>query len=264
MSGGLDGLEIGDAYDGLICGKENGNAFSRRTRRLRTLSARINLASPVPLAENTGVMVSYEDKLNANTAWAIREGSRHFENDSSVHRALRRITKRLDELQIPYALAGGMALFLHGYRRFTEDVDILVSAESLNKIHANLEGLGYVSPFEGSKNLRDTVDGVRIEFLVQGQYPGDGKPKEIAFPNPQVCAEEIDGIQCLNLPTIVQLKLASGTIPSRLRDLGDVQELIRTLHLPENLVTQLHPSVQASYLELWKAVAHAPPDPHDQ
>ena len=47
----------------------------------------------------------------------------HFEKESAVHQALRKITRRLEELGISYAIVGGMAMFLHGYRRFTEDVD---------------------------------------------------------------------------------------------------------------------------------------------
>jgi len=33
---------------------------------------------------------------------------------------------------------------------------------------------------------------VRIEFLVSGQYPGDGKPKPVAFPDPADVAVKID------------------------------------------------------------------------
>ena len=63
------------------------------------------------------------------------------------------------------------------------DVDILVTREGLSVIHAKLDGLGYVPPFSGSKNLRDAEHGVRIEFLIAGEFPGDGKPKPVAFPN---------------------------------------------------------------------------------
>src|SRR6185437_12999138 len=111
---------------------------------------------------------------------------------------------------IPYAVAGAMAFFGHGFRRFTEDVDILVTREGLRTIHDRLEGLGYVPPFTGSKNLRDTERGVRIEFLVAGEYPGDGKPKPVAFPDPAGAGVEIDGIRYLRLPTLVELKIASG------------------------------------------------------
>jgi len=140
-------------------------------------------------------MIAYETQLNQDLRWALQEGSMHFEEASAVHRTLRRVVKRLDELGVSYAVAGGMALFLHGFRRFTEDVDILVTKDGLRLIHEQLEGLGYVAPFQGSKNLRDADTGVRIEFLVTGEYPGDGKPKPVAFPDPAAVGVERDGVR---------------------------------------------------------------------
>jgi hypothetical protein len=161
----------------------------------------------------------------------------------------------LSELNIPYAVAGGMAMFFHGFRRFTEDVDILVTREGLDRLHQELEGLGYVPVFPGGKNLRDADSGVRIEFLVTGDYPGDGRPKPVAFPDPEQAAIERDGIRCLNLPTLVELKLASGmTAPARLKDLADVQELIRLLRLPADFADQLQPFVREKYTELWQTM----------
>ena len=86
----------------------------------------------------------------------------------------------------------------HGFRRFTEDVDILVTRDGLKAIHAHLEGLGYVPPFTGSKNLRDTEHGVRIEFLIAGEFPGDGKPKPVAFPGPRAgrCRDQRRSLFC--------------------------------------------------------------------
>ena len=43
-----------------------------------------------------------------------------------------------------------------------------VTPDQLQEIHRRLDGLGYLPPFAGSKNLRDTEYGVRIEFLVTG------------------------------------------------------------------------------------------------
>jgi hypothetical protein len=206
-------------------------------------------------------MIVYEQRLNQDVWWAFQEGSMHFEKASAVHNALVKIARRLDELGIPYALAGGMALFFHGYRRFTEDVDILVTREGLVEIHARLEGLGYLPAFEGSKNLRDTESGVRIEFLLAGDYPGDGKPKPVAFPNPEGVSEVIEGVRCLRLPQLVELKLASGTAPGRRKDLGDVQELIRLLSLPEDFALQLNAAVQDLYRELWQEVQNSPSPP---
>jgi len=207
-------------------------------------------------------MLTYEEQLNRDVRWAFREGSMHFEKESAVHKTLARIAHRLDELGIPYAVVGGMALFFHGFRRFTEDVDLLVTLEGLQEIHRRLEGLGYLPPFTGSKQLRDTDTGVRIEFLVTGDYPGDGLPKPVAFPDPARVGVEIEGLRILQLPQLIDLKLASGmTNAGRLKDLGDVQELIKVLGLPRDLAVQLHPFVQEKYKDLWEAVQTSRSEP---
>src|SRR5437016_826887 len=105
----------------------------------------------------------YERELDKNLDWAVHEGGAHFEGRSAVQKALVAITRRLDELGIPYALAGAMAMYLHGYRRFTEDVDMVVTEDGLKQIHQHFLGRGYRPLFAGSKNLRDTEFGVRIE-----------------------------------------------------------------------------------------------------
>ncbi len=197
----------------------------------------------------------YEKRLDGNLTWALREGSMFFHGSGAVQEALRRITSRLNDLGIDYAVVGGMALFLHGFRRFTEDVDILVTREGLRQLHEALEGSGYRPPFPDSKNLRDTENGVRIEFLVAGEYPGDGKVKPVAFPDPKSAAMERDGINLLNLPTLIELKLASGmTGRGRLKDLADVQELIKLLALPQALADKLDPYVRDAYDDLWQSV----------
>ena len=185
----------------------------------------------------------------------MTQGSLFFEDRGKVQESLQRITKRLNDLGIPYAVVGGMAMYLHGYRRYTEDVDILVTKDGAQKIYEALEGRGYVRPFANSKNLRDTESGVKVELLLTGGFPGDGKPKPVAFPDPSVVADTIHGIRCINLPTLVQLKLASGmTAPDRLKDLADVQELIRMLELPQTFGDSLDPYVRPKFDELWTSV----------
>ncbi|MBI3926133.1 MAG: hypothetical protein HY319_11370 [Armatimonadetes bacterium] len=199
----------------------------------------------------------YEQLLDQGGEWALEEGSLHFEKESAVHRTLREVIRRLEELGVPYAVVGGMAMFLHGYRRFTEDVDVLVTPGGLEVVHRELIGRGYRPLHEGSRHLRDTERGVRVEFLVTGGYPGDGKPKPIAFPDPLTASIELDGVRVLALPQLLELKLASGmTNPGRLKDLADVQDLIRKLDLPADL--NLHPSVLPKYQELWSAVRDFP------
>jgi hypothetical protein len=190
---------------------------------------------------------------------AMRQLGRFFMGDDPVHVTLRKIATRLDQLRIPYAVAGAMALNAHGFQRATLDVDMLVTPEGLKRIHESLEGLGYVRPFAGSKNFKDTETTVRIEFLIAGQFPGDGKPKPVVFPDPAAVAVEIDGVKYLGLPTLLELKLASGmSNAGRLKDLGDVQELIRVLKLPRDVGATLNPYVRGKFEELWDGVANSP------
>lgn len=198
--------------------------------------------------------VAYEERLTREMRWALSEASLFFEGKGAVQETLRKMARRLNELGIPYAVSGALALFAHGYQRFTQDVDVLVTAEGLRAVHRGLEGLGYVPPFTGSKNLRDTESGVKIDFLVSGQFPGDGKPKPVAFPDPAAATIEKDGVKYLNLPTLIDLKLASGmTEPGRMKDLSDVMELTKFLDLPRQFSDRLSPFVREKYMEIWQA-----------
>lgn len=223
-------------------------------------------ATPNPVTELPDLEVEvtgwipFEQRLNQNSRWALNEGSLFFQDHGAVQQAMRRITLRLDELNIPYAIVGGMALFQYGFRRFTEDVDLLVTPAGLQMIHENLTGRGYLESFAGSRSLRDTEHGVKIEFLLTGGFPGDGKPKPVAFPDPTQVYVERDGRKYVPLTTLIELKLASGMTNSRrLKDLADVQELIKALKLPMEFADGLHPYVQEKFRELW-----APSDPGDE
>ena len=101
------------------------------------------------------------------------------------------------------------------------------------------------------KKFRATLKNVPLKIITSGEYPGDGKPKAIRFPDPASVAVEINGIQTLKLEKLVEFKLASGaTGLGRRRDLGDVQDLIRILGLDANFAEQIDASMRALYLEL--------------
>ncbi len=183
-----------------------------------------------------------------------REAARFFMSKSNVHRALERLVDRLTRLNIPHAIVGAMALNAYGYQRTTSDVDVLVRREGLEAFKGAFLGRGYLERFPGSKGLRDTVQNVKIDVLLTGEYPGDGKEKPVAFPDPAVAAVGGERFALLPLEVLVELKLASGmTAPHRLRDLADVIELVRVNDLPRELSESLDPYVREKYLELWQA-----------
>lgn len=201
-------------------------------------------------------MRAYEPR--GRSIWQVlREGDALFSQQGDVYEALRRLAKRLEDEGISYALIGGMALISHGYRRYTEDVDILLTGEGLAAFREKCVGRGYVPAFAGAqKTFRDTASNVRIEIITTGEYPGDGKPKPVAFPDPSQASIERDGIRIIQLERLLELKLASGlSAPHRLRDLADVQDLIVALSLPLDLADQLDASVRDEYRRLWRTSA---------
>ena len=187
------------------------------------------------------------------------EGLRYFMGEGTLNKTLARLANDLDERGIDYIVIGAVALLAHGYPRFTEDIDLVMTRDGLQKFHEELVGLGYAPAFPGArKRLRSTTDGVSIEVMTTGEYPGDGKPKSVSMPEPAVAATEIDGIKFVTLEKLIELKLASGiSAADRLKDLADVQELIKIRKLGAEFALHLDSYVREKYLELEKAVRNS-------
>jgi hypothetical protein len=183
-----------------------------------------------------------------------------FMGNDSVHAALLKLVKTLDEMQLPYAIVGAMALNEYGYRRATVDIDILLTSDALQRFKRAWLGRGYVEKFPGSRGVRDTEHSVTIDVLIAGDYPGDGKPKSVRFPDPADVAIRGDRVALLPIAKLVELKLASGMSSiHRARDLSDVVELIKHAQLARELADDLDESVRGKYLEFWDALQT--PDP---
>ncbi len=183
---------------------------------------------------------------------------RFFMGLDEVHNAMRKLCVTLEADGTPYAIAGAMALNAHGYRRVTTDGDVLITRDGLAAFKAKHLGRGWVEQFPGSKGVRDAEFSVKIDFLLSGDFPGDGKPKSVSFPDPTV-ATSGDGVMVLPVICMVELKLASGlTNADRMKDLADVQELIRAARLPLALEKELDPMVRAKYSEIWHATKREP------
>lgn len=58
----------------------------------------------------------------------------------------KKVSAFLDEHKVPHAVAGGMAVSIHGHPRMTKDVDILVASSALTTIKL----LGKTSAISGS------------------------------------------------------------------------------------------------------------------
>lgn len=195
----------------------------------------------------------------SSPAEAYAEGLRFFRGKGMLNDALRRLAADLDQNGIEYVVIGAIALNQYGYRRFTEDIDLLLSREGLEQFREKLVGLGYRPAFPNArKKFRTTAENVPVEIITAGEYPGDGLPKPVAFPSPESAVTEIDGIKTITLEKLIELKLASGmTASDRLKDLADVQELIKVKNLDESFAQKLDPFVQDRFTDLTRGVAFA-------
>ena len=183
------------------------------------------------------------------------EGRRYFMGQGELNNTLVQLSNDLKEHQIDYAVIGAVALLAYGYPRFTEDIDLIMTAEGLNKFHDELVGLGYSPSFVGARKRLRSSNGVSIEVMTTGEYPGDGKPKPVSIPEPGESQTEIDGIQFVTFEKLIELKLASGiSAPDRLKDLADVQELIKIRKLDAGFASKLDPYVRDKFLELRQAI----------
>jgi hypothetical protein len=183
---------------------------------------------------------------------------RFFVGEAEAQRAARKLVGILEAEGIPYAIIGALALNEYGHRRVTVDVDVIMRESDLHAFKAQWLGHGYAERVGGTGKLIDTEFGVHIDVFSAGRFPGDDKPKPISFPDPATTAIRGQPFALLPVERWIEIKLASGMVaPHRLKDLADVQELIRGANLPRDFADQLHPWVRAKFLELWQAIADA-------
>lgn len=197
----------------------------------------------------------FQSLISSPTA-AFAEGLRFFSGEGMINDALDKLARDLEKNGIDYAIVGAVALNQHGFQRFTSDIDVLLTMDGLERFRENLVGLGYRPAFEGArKKYRTTDTNIPVEFIITGEFPGDGLPKPVAFPEPASTSVDIDGIRTVELKTLVELKLSSGmTAPDRLKDLADVQELIKLKDLDADFAESLNEYVRPKFLELYQGV----------
>ena len=90
-----------------------------------------------------------------------------------------RVAQILDELDIPYIVTGGIAVFVWGRPRFTDDIDIVVElkTEKIDQLAEKLQSLSEASyadanmmrdalRHQGEFNFIDGSTGVKVDFWI--------------------------------------------------------------------------------------------------
>lgn len=63
-----------------------------------------------------------------------------------LYEELGQLVDAFSQAGVDYAICGGIALALHGYPRFTKDIDVLIRAEDLDRAVRVAEQCGYLDP----------------------------------------------------------------------------------------------------------------------
>lgn len=175
----------------------------------------------------------------------LKEIDLFFEGRGKEHKTMRRLVQNLDKGSISYAIVGGMAVNAHGHERTTKDVDILLTADGFMEFRRRFVPKSYDTVEGHPRRFFDRRNKCMFDILVTGLYPGSGKPGPVSYPNPDEVSEVIQEKRVVNLPTLIQLKLAAR----RHLDFGDVVNLIRVHHLDERFQKKLHPAVHPDFIE---------------
>jgi hypothetical protein len=200
------------------------------------------------------VVETFEERLGRNINLALAEGDLYFQRQGSVWQSLRSLAQLLDQCEVPYLVVGALSIFHHGYRRFTHNVNVVISDEASHRLDGHLSSQ-YYRPNSISRRFIDLQSGVSTFFSCEGDPPGGIEWRSVRIPSPTLHFEVEERIRFANLPTLISLKLASGlSNPRRLRDIADVQEMIKELCLVESFAEKLHKDVRDEFVTMCREI----------
>lgn len=136
-------------------------------------------------------------------------------------------------------VVGGVAVFLHGYRRTTEDVGLF--CDDTAAAGRALEALGATWDAERREHV---LDGVPVHLVTAAQT--GSPPRE---------SVELRGVRVISLPDLIAFKLRAGLSSiARAKDLADVVELIRAAPLNKAFAARLPKELRPEFRKLVNAV----------
>ncbi len=143
-------------------------------------------------------------------------------------RVVQAVDHLLDIIKCEAVLGGGWAVWRHGYvGRVTQDIDIALPAGRIEEFLRSAAVSGFevlpVLPGRWSK-LRHRETNIEVDILPEGGRPGTAtKPAPTTIPAPSRMGAAGFALKYINLPSLIELKLAAG----RARDESDIVELVR-------------------------------------
>jgi len=144
------------------------------------------------------------------------------------------VARRLRE-PVDAPVLGGIAVYLHGGGRATLDLDLYTLDRKVTA--AQLEAAGAVW---NRANREHVLDGVRIHTIT----PEDAK-------HTVERVSVIDGVRVVSLKDLITIKLICGlNNPGRSKDIGHVEDLIRSIPLDKRFAGKLPTALRSSFKTL--------------
>lgn len=174
------------------------------------------------------------------------------QKDSEFDRVLEVLRDLSRKEGIPIAIIGGMAAIKHGYKRYTQDVDMVIARQHLDTIVR-------VAPRYGIKVIWHDPHGwhklqyenMRIEVVPEGAKPKKDAPTTI--PSPQQLGVS-EGSDYASLEGWMETKLSSG----RGLDRADVIQVLKKTDLSAiEKIRQHIGNVHSLYLRLFEELVVA-------
>jgi hypothetical protein len=120
-------------------------------------------------------------RLKAMTIAPTAQRTFQMLENESLWDVAKRVHTLLFGHNIDHAIVGGLAVFLHGYRRNTVDLDLLIRPEDATKLRSALEADGFQWSAK-DKEFR-SASGVAVQFLIAGESEGPGQSATFPSPN---------------------------------------------------------------------------------
>jgi hypothetical protein len=178
--------------------------------------------------------MNLEQKLDK--ALSIAENNQYHSELMTV------LNTQANKLKIPMTSIGGMAVAAHGYRRFTNDIDILITKDDATKLATALLNTKQFTNI--GQNKLQHKNGSIVNLCVEKVKAGN-----TIFPPPE---SNTPGLTVASLPLLLHLKIKAN----RHKDRTDIIELIKANHLTQeylnNIALNLRPIERKLLTQLYK------------
>lgn len=162
------------------------------------------------------------------------------------------ISKLLNKCKIRYCFIRGAVLSIYNYERTTSDIDILIDSRDEELFNKSLSVLQLRPKFKGA-----TKSFIYRSTPIDVIFSGEPSDYNYSYPEEITNVVKIDNndVNFVSLRNLVEIKLNSGIYGNRLKDLGDVQELIKINNLPEDYLNDVTDSIiKNRYINICKKI----------